>query len=140
MIANFTWMRGIRIVVGILLLIQAFIIKEPLYALIAAFFLFTGLANVSSCGNGGSCNINSRKEHSAKKIQMKDWIINNKLYLIGAISGILGGFIYWKYVGCLNGTCSITSDPLNSMLYFALLGTLVFGIFKKSSIQKPNNK
>ncbi|RYG50634.1 MAG: hypothetical protein EOO01_10265 [Chitinophagaceae bacterium] len=71
---------------------------------------------------------------------MKNWILNNKLYLIGAAVGLLGGYIYWKYVGCLNGSCSITSDPLNSMLYFALLGTLVFGIFKRPSVPKSNNQ
>ncbi len=60
-------MRGIRIGVGLLLLIQAFIIMEQMYGLIAAFFLFTGLANVTCCGAGGSCDINSRKQHSAKE-------------------------------------------------------------------------
>ena len=74
------------------------------------------------------------------KIQMKDWIRNNKLYLIGAAAGLAGGYIYWKYVGCLNGTCSITSNPWNSMAYFALLGTLVFGIFKKHPLQKTDKQ
>ncbi|RYG50635.1 MAG: hypothetical protein EOO01_10270 [Chitinophagaceae bacterium] len=74
--ATFTLMRGIRIGVGILLLIQAFIIKEPLYGLIAAFFLFTGLANVSCCGSGGSCNIknnnpDSVKENTNEKLDLK---------------------------------------------------------------------
>ena len=62
---------------------------------------------------------------------MKRFIIKNKLYFIGALMGALAGFLYWKYVGCLTGTCSITSDPVNSMIYFALFGSLILGAFTK---------
>ncbi|WP_132053167.1 hypothetical protein [Pseudocnuella soli] len=55
----------------------------------------------------------------------------NKTYGIGLALGALGGFLYWKYVGCLTGTCSITSSPVNSTLYFALLGALLVGSFEK---------
>ena len=63
---------------------------------------------------------------------MKKLILANKLYIIGALTGALAGFLYWKYVGCLTGTCAITSNPLNSTLYFAFMGTLLFGFFKKT--------
>ena len=66
---------------------------------------------------------------------MIKWLNRNKLYVAGAILGALAGFLYWNFVGCSSGTCSITSKPLNSSLYGALLGGLVFGIF-----QKDNNK
>ena len=62
---------------------------------------------------------------------MKNWIKRNKLYIIGAVTGAIAGFLYWNYIGCLTGSCSITSDPLNSTLYFAVLGALLFGLFKK---------
>ena len=62
---------------------------------------------------------------------MKNWIARNKLYGIGAGVGALVGFLYWKYIGCLTGTCAITSNPIRSTLYFALMGALVFGMFKK---------
>jgi hypothetical protein len=62
---------------------------------------------------------------------MNQWIYNNKLYFLGALAGAIAGFLYWKYVGCLSGTCSITSRPINSTLYFALMGALLFGMFKK---------
>ncbi len=55
----------------------------------------------------------------------------NRLYLIGALIGGIAGFLYWKYVGCLTGTCKITSSPVNSSLYFAIMGALLFGTFKK---------
>ncbi len=47
---------------------------------------------------------------------MKNWISENKLYIIGALLGAIGGFLYWKFVGCSAGTCAITSKPLNSTL------------------------
>ena len=62
---------------------------------------------------------------------MKNYIINNKLYFIGGLTGALAGFLYWKYVGCLTGTCAITSNPINSSMYFALFGAVLFGAFKK---------
>ncbi|MEO5943143.1 MAG: DUF6132 family protein [Ferruginibacter sp.] len=65
---------------------------------------------------------------------MKNWFSNNKLYVIGAIPGVVGGFLYWKFVGCESGTCMITSKPVNSMLYGALMGALLFGMFKKENI------
>jgi len=50
---------------------------------------------------------------------------------MGAIAGAIGGFLYWKFVGCSSGTCMITSSPRNSSLYFAVMGAILFGIFKK---------
>lgn len=59
-------------------------------------------------------------------------IINKyKLDLIGIGIGAIAGFLYWKFVGCASGTCMITSKPLNSSLYGALMGFLVMGLFKK---------
>lgn len=62
---------------------------------------------------------------------MKKFINDNRLYLLGAIAGAIGGFLYWKLIGCSTGTCMITSSPIRSTLYFAVMGALFFGIFKK---------
>ncbi len=51
--------------------------------------------------------------------------------LMGITLGAVAGFLYWKFVGCSSGTCMITSKPINSTLYGALMGFLVAGIFKK---------
>ena len=68
---------------------------------------------------------------------MKNWILKNKLYGIGAVAGAIAGFLYWKYVGCLTGTCAITSNPVRSTVYFAIIGALLFGLFKKEQNKKP---
>ena len=65
-------------------------------------------------------------------MKLKHWILENKLYFLGAAAGAISGFLYWKYIGCLSGSCSITSSPVNSTLYFAFMGALVFGIFKRA--------
>ena len=67
---------------------------------------------------------------------MKNWLKQNVLYIAGAIAGGLAGYFYWQQVGCISGTCSITSKPWNSTLYGALLGALVFGMFKKTKKQE----
>lgn len=71
---------------------------------------------------------------------MKNWISNNKLYFFGTFIGALAGFLYWKYVGCLTGKCAITSNPINSTIYFALFGAVLFGAFKKQSKTTETDK
>ena len=51
---------------------------------------------------------------------------------IGIVAGAIAGYLYYFYVGCVSGTCAITSKPLNSALYGALMGGLVFNMFVKS--------
>ena len=46
--------------------------------------------------------------------------------LAGAAIGAAAGWLYWRFVGCASGSCSITSSALNSSLYGALLGGLLF--------------
>jgi hypothetical protein len=51
---------------------------------------------------------------------------------IGVFVGAIAGYLYYFYVGCASGTCAITSKPLNSTLYGAAMGGLVFNMFIKS--------
>ena len=64
---------------------------------------------------------------------MKKWFKNNLLYIIGAFAGAIAGYVYYQQLGCSSGTCMITSKPLNSTVYGALMGALLFGIFKKEN-------
>ena len=52
---------------------------------------------------------------------------------IGIAIGALAGYAYYFYVGCTSGTCVITSKPLNSTLYGALMGGLVFNMLVKET-------
>ena len=67
---------------------------------------------------------------------MTSWINKNKLSIFGALIGALAGFLYYIFIGCASGTCMITSKPINSTLYGALMGYLLLNIFKKDTIQK----
>jgi hypothetical protein len=50
--------------------------------------------------------------------------------------GMLGGFLYYNHIGC-NGSCAITSSPVNSTVYGGLIGLVltdwktVKSLFKK---------
>ncbi len=61
---------------------------------------------------------------------MKAIMKNYGLVVIGIFVGAGAGFLYWKLVGCDSGTCAITSNPTSSTLYGAMMGGLLFSIFK----------
>ncbi len=44
--------------------------------------------------------------------------------IIGTLAGAAGGFLYWKYVGCLSGTCAIKSNWYLMIPWAAVLGYL----------------
>ena len=60
-----------------------------------------------------------------------NFILKHKFTIIGIITGAIGGYLYYYFVGCASGTCSITSKPLNSTLYGAMMGGLLLNIFQK---------
>ncbi len=68
-----------------------------------------------------------------------NFVLRNKLTLIGIVIGALGGFLYYYFVGCASGTCAITSKPLNSTLYGGLMGGLLMNIFKNDKPQDNEN-
>lgn len=49
----------------------------------------------------------------------------HRLLIISTIIGMAAGFLYWKFVGCLSGSCPIKSVWYWSTLYGGLLGYLV---------------
>ena len=53
-----------------------------------------------------------------------------KLGILGAAFGALLGFLYYYFIGCSTGTCAITSSPINSTAYGALMGSLAFSSLK----------
>ncbi len=65
--------------------------------------------------------------------------------IAGAFAGAVGGFLYWKYVGCLSGTCAIKSNWYLMIPWAAVLGFLAGSVAgdiirkrKKAAEQKEN--
>lgn len=52
------------------------------------------------------------------------------LLIVGILIGSISGFLYWRFIGCESGTCPISSSPYISTLYGAVLGGLLFSIFR----------
>lgn len=73
-------------------------------------------------------------------------LINKKIFklltvlqAIGIVAGGLLGFAYYYFIGCVNGTCAITSNPWLSILWGMALGYLVADLFHtkvKQSVEK----
>lgn len=60
--------------------------------------------------------------------KMIQQISKYKFTIAGLILGAIAGYLYYYFVGCASGTCLITSKPINSTLYGALMGSLLFNI------------
>lgn len=60
------------------------------------------------------------------------------LQVAGAIIGIVGGYLYYKFVGCRSGSCAITSNPYMSMIWGGLMGYLLLDMV--SGYLKPRKE
>ncbi len=66
-----------------------------------------------------------------------------KKYVLPAIGVVVGGiaaFFYWQQIGCNSGTCAITSDPVNSVVYGAIMGGLLFSMIQTDNKDKTKEK
>ena len=52
----------------------------------------------------------------------------HKLVVISTLTGLLAGFLYWKFVGCISGTCPIKSVWYLSTLFGGVIGYLAGSI------------
>lgn len=62
-----------------------------------------------------------------------NFILKHKFTIVGIIAGAIGGYLYYYFVGCANGTCAITSNPVNSTLYGAMMGGLLLNVFNNNN-------
>ena len=53
-----------------------------------------------------------------------EFLKKHKLVVISTVTGLLAGFLYWKFVGCLSGTCPIKSVWYLSTLFGGVIGYL----------------
>jgi hypothetical protein len=70
---------------------------------------------------------------------MKNWFKRNAAFCLGALLGSIAGYVYYLKIGCVLGTCMISSRPLNSSLYGALMGALIGGMFIKKQSEQPDD-
>ncbi|GAB1416853.1 DUF6132 family protein [Paludibacter sp.] len=70
---------------------------------------------------------------------MKAFIKKNLLSISGIAVGMIGGYLYYYFVGCASGTCAITSNPYISIIYGGVLGYLFFDIFKKKKTKEKQS-
>jgi Family of unknown function (DUF6132) len=70
------------------------------------------------------------------------FLLSNKLTLLGVLLGGISGFAYWYFIGCASGSCPITSRPMNSIVYGAIMGGLFFNIIQDltNKNNEPNNQ
>ena len=47
--------------------------------------------------------------------------------ILGALIGGIIGFLMYKYVGCQTGTCPLMQKSWLSIVYYGIIGALVFG-------------
>ncbi len=70
---------------------------------------------------------------------MKAFLKKNTPQIVLGLIGALGGFLYWKFVGCESGTCAIKSVWYWSTLWGAVVGYLV-GDFISDFINKRKKR
>ncbi len=58
-------------------------------------------------------------------------LLKYKLSLLGLLLGGVGGYSYYKFIGCASGTCPITSNPYISTIYGMIVGALLLNTFEK---------
>jgi hypothetical protein len=61
----------------------------------------------------------------SKQKALKEILQKNKIQILFALAGALGGFMYWKFVGCNSGTCPIKSVWYWSTLWGGAVGYLI---------------
>lgn len=62
------------------------------------------------------------------------------LKLAGIVVGLIGGYLYYYFIGCNSGTCPITSNPWVSTLYGGIIGYLLFDLFKPKTKKDDVNQ
>ncbi len=62
---------------------------------------------------------------------IQSFLVKYRLVLLGVLLGSVAGYAWYLQVGCPDGSCPITSHPLRSTAYGALVGALFAHSFMK---------
>jgi F0F1-type ATP synthase assembly protein I len=52
--------------------------------------------------------------------------------ILGVLVGGMGGWLYWKFVGCQSGNCPIRSNLFICLIYGVTLGYFISGVVLKN--------
>lgn len=70
---------------------------------------------------------------------MRNLIKNKSIQIVFTIIGGIGGFLYWRFVGCESGSCPIQSVWYWSTLWGMAVGYLI-GDFISDFVKKRKEK
>ena len=76
---------------------------------------------------------------SVFKIDHMEFLKKHKFSFVLLLPGIIAGYLYWKYVGCMSGTCPITSNWHSMVVFGGLIGYFI-GDSIDDMIKKKNQK
>lgn len=68
-------------------------------------------------------------------MDVKEILKSKRIQIVFFVAGAIGGFLYWRFIGCNSGTCAIKSVWYWSTLWGAAVGYLV-GDFIGDFVQK----
>ncbi len=84
--------------------------------------------------------LDQEKEKSLYTFRQNLYENNIARMAIGFVLGGIGGFLYWKFVGCESGSCAITSNPYKSVFFTGLMGLLLFKKEKRKNSSAATTK
>lgn len=68
------------------------------------------------------------------------YIKKNWPAVVGIVIGMVGGYLYYFYVGCASGGCPIQSNPWFSTLWGGAMGYLLGDMFVKKEKKKDGEE
>ena len=71
---------------------------------------------------------------------MKDFFRKHLITVIFMSAGAIGGFLYWKYIGCTSGTCVIKSVWYLSTIYGVALGYVIGSLVEELVVKFRKEK
>ncbi len=75
-----------------------------------------------------------------ESIWKKRWLkIFTLASIIGTVLGAIGGYIYYRKVGCSTGSCMISSNPYLSVLWGTVMGYLLGDMFSVRDKKEQKN-
>jgi hypothetical protein len=68
LLQNWTFMRGLRLLLGVVVLVQSIVTKDLLFGAMSLFLISMAVFNFGCCGSGG-CGVNFNKSKSRTKVE-----------------------------------------------------------------------